>query len=69
MTEHQAEWTLITSGSPPEGVTVETKIDDGEGCRNVRTLKRKGRLWFYPDASGYVYYTPTHWRELPEVER
>lgn len=46
----------------PEGIVVETKIDDREGVRNVQTLKRRGRLWFVPDGSTYVYYTPTHWR-------
>jgi len=39
-----------------------TKIDDGKGVRNETTLKRQGNLWFYPDMSMYVYYTPTHWR-------
>jgi hypothetical protein len=46
----------------PEGVVGETKIDDGQGVRNVTTLKRRGRLWFVPDGSMYVYYAPTHWR-------
>jgi hypothetical protein len=46
----------------PEGKVVETKIDDGAGVRNVAKLKRSGRLWFVPDGSVYVYYTPTHWR-------
>lgn len=45
----------------PEGLEVMTKIDDGKGVRNVQTLKRRGRLWFVPDDSMYVYYTPTHW--------
>lgn len=48
----------------PDGQVVETKIHDEHGCRNVQTLKRQGRLWFYPDGSMYVYYTPTHWREV-----
>jgi hypothetical protein len=39
-----------------------TKIDDERGVRNEQTLKRQGRLWFYPDDSMYVYYTPTHWK-------
>jgi uncharacterized protein (DUF2126 family) len=25
---------------------------------------RRGRLWFFPDESMYVYYTPTDW--MPE---
>ena len=31
----------------PEGVVVETKIDDRDGIRNVQTLKRQGGLWFF----------------------
>lgn len=46
----------------PEGVEVETKIDDGVILRNEQTLVRKGALWFFPDMSMYVYYRPTHWR-------
>ena len=46
----------------PEGVTVLTKIDDGQGVRNNGLLRGSGNLWFMPDGSMYVYYTPTHWR-------
>ena len=46
----------------PEGKVVLTKIDDENGERNVQKLKRLGRLWFVPDGSVYVYYTPTHWK-------
>ena len=28
------------------------------------TLQRRGKLWFFTDGSGYVYYTPTHWMPL-----
>lgn len=48
----------------PEGEVLETKIDAGHGPRNVTKLKCQGRLWFYPDGSMYVYYTPTHWRPV-----
>ena len=58
------EWRLTSVYLPPVGVVVETKIDDGKYCRNQTTLKRKGNLWFLPDDSMYVYYTPTHWRYL-----
>jgi hypothetical protein len=47
----------------PENVEVMTKIDDGKP-RNEQSLTRFGRLWFFPDKSIYVYYTPTHWRPL-----
>ncbi len=53
-------WNTIETA--PEGEVVETKIDDADGVRNVQKLKRQNRLWFYPDMSMYVYYTPTHWR-------
>lgn len=55
------DWQPISTA--PNGVVVETKIDDGQGVRNITTLKRQGRLWFFPDMSMYVYYEPTHWRE------
>jgi hypothetical protein len=54
------EW--LPARSAPEGVVVMTKIDDERGCRNEQTLKRQGRLWWTPDGSMYVHYTPTHWR-------
>lgn len=53
-----------TIDTAPEGIELETKIDDKEGLRNVQSLTRKGSLWFYPDMSMYVYYRPTHWRNL-----
>lgn len=59
------EWQPISSA--PEGVEVLTKIDDSRGPRNEQTLTRKGRLWFYPDMSMYVYYTPTHWQPVPNA--
>lgn len=45
----------------PEGVPVMTKLDDGSGVRNEQTLVRHGNLWWTPDGSTYVYYTPTHY--------
>jgi hypothetical protein len=56
------KWIPTAQQLPPEGVVVNTKIDDSKGVRNVQTLKRKANLWFYPDDSMYVYYTPTHWQ-------
>lgn len=55
-------WIKCTDGLPEDGKAVETKIDDSGGVRNVVKLRRKGRLWFFPDMSMHVYYTPTHWR-------
>ena len=46
----------------PEGMVLDTKIDDHNGLRNEGQLIRRGALWWFPDGSMYVYYTPTHWR-------
>ena len=53
------EWFDIDTA--PENEVVLTKIDDADGVRNVTTLKRRGRLWWFADGSMYVYYSPTHW--------
>ena len=58
------KWNRTRDILPKEHVIVETKIDDGNGCRNQQNLYRYGNLWFFPDGSMYVYYTPTHWREM-----
>ncbi len=58
------EWNRIGNVNPPDDLIVETKIDDVHGVRNVQNLKRMGNLWFTPNGSMYVYYTPTHWREV-----
>jgi hypothetical protein len=56
-------WVRVGLRVPENGVLVDTKIDDENGVRNQQPLKRSGALWFIPDGSRYVYYTPTHWRE------
>ena len=56
-----------TTDTAPEKVPVMTKIDDQNGCRNEQALTRQGRLWFYPDMSMYVYYTPTHWKPINQA--
>lgn len=55
------EWQPIETA--PENVEVMTIIRDKDGPRNQQSLVRKGRLWWFPDGSMYVYYTPTHWRK------
>lgn len=54
----------------PEGIEVMTKIDDGGGERNVQSLVKRTRvmgktnpMFWTPDGTMYVYYTPTHWAE------
>lgn len=59
-------WISCKDRLPKEGDKVETKIHDEKGCRNENTLCRQGGLWFLPDFSMYVYYTPTHWRLINE---
>lgn len=53
-----------TVDSAPENVVVDTKIHDADGERNVQRLMRRGRLWWFPDGSMYVYYVPTHWKGI-----
>ena len=57
-------WILVADRLPEEGRVVETKISDWRGERNIARLYRRGKLWFLPDGSMYVYYTPTHWRGI-----
>ncbi len=57
-----SEWQNLHDHQAPENVELDTKIDNEAGCRNDQTLMRRGNLWWYPDGSMYVYYTPTHWR-------
>ena len=57
-------WRRIDDELPPEGVIVETKIDDSKGIRNETRLIRRGRLFYFDDDSMYVYYGPTHWRHV-----
>ena len=62
------DWKQLTPKDMPQnGLVVMTKIDDADGCRNEQRLFRRGRLWFVHDGSMYVYYTPTHWREMDDV--
>lgn len=54
-------WKKITEEQPPQNKAIKTKISDEAGDRNEAYLKLSGNLWFLPDGSMYVYYTPTHW--------
>lgn len=47
---------------PPSDVILDTKIDDADGCRNEQRLIYHNNLWWHPDMSMYVYYSPTHWK-------
>lgn len=43
----------------PEERVVVACMDSGGHWQD---LKRIGNLWWFPDGSMYVYYTPTMWR-------
>ena len=58
-TEH---WIPTAQKLPPDGKVVVTMDSGGQ----VQELKRRGRLWFVPDGSMHVYYTPQLWRERNE---
>lgn len=58
------EWIAVKDRQPAESQVVLTIISDEHGLRNEARLKRSGRLWFFPDGSMYVYYTPTHWKAV-----
>jgi hypothetical protein len=47
----------------PEGIPVNTRINDLDGIRNEQVMTRSGRLWWIKDM--YVYYQPTEWSPLP----
>ena len=55
--KYERPWHLTERELPPDGVVVEVLNGD-----EVHTLKRSGRLWFFPDGSMYVYYVPRAWR-------
>lgn len=55
-------WNQTKDVLPPESQVVDTLSEGG----TQQTLKRVGNLWFFPDGSMYVYYTPKYWAELPE---
>ena len=54
------DWQPIEAA--PDGVPVETKIENDRGIRNEQLLVKRGNLWWFVDGSMYVYYRPTHWR-------
>lgn len=60
-----SDYIPCTEQLPPNGEVVMTKVDDAKGVRNEQKLKRSNNLWFFPDGSMYVYYTPTHWKPAP----
>jgi len=66
LSEKQDGWLKISEHMPPANTVVMTKIDDEHGPRNIQELKcnQLRTLWWFPDCSMYVYYTPTHWKPI-----
>ena len=67
------EWMPVDT--MPEGVLVETKIEDAHGVRNVQRLIKRTRepgrtrpMFFVEGEATYVYYQPTHWRPISASE-
>jgi len=54
-------WKKITDEHPPTKRVIKTKVSDSNGDRNEQELIFDRNLWWLPDMSMYVYYTPTHW--------
>lgn len=63
------DWIKVSEQLPPDNMVVQTKIEDENGCRNQQDLKRIGDLWYVPDGKMYVYYKPTHWMYLSELQK
>jgi hypothetical protein len=65
MTTDTKLWNRVATTLAPEGKVVMTMSPGG-----IETsLKRQGNLWFHPDGGMYVYYTPSHWREMEPGEK
>ena len=62
-----SKWHKCSDKLPPEGIEVQVIIDDANGQRNESCLVRQGTLWFSGDT--YMYWRPTHWRELTDHEK
>jgi hypothetical protein len=62
MLANEIPWIACKDIMPPDNCVVMTKIDDVRGKRNEQRLKYHSNLWWVPDGSMYVFYTPTHWR-------
>lgn len=56
------DWKSISVCRPPQNLVIWTMIKDEKGARNEQKLIFSNGLWWVPDRSIYVYYTPTHWK-------
>lgn len=53
-------WTHCSYRMPPEGEVVQVMNNGGA------ELVYESGLWWFPDRSMYVYYTPEYWRPVKE---
>lgn len=53
------DWIPTERRLPPEGAVVDAMDSGG----HVQPLARVGGLWFFPDMTMYVYFTPKFWKE------
>lgn len=53
-------WIETKNQTPPHGEVVNTMDSGG----NTQTLKYEKPLWWFPDGSMYVYYTPMRWEKV-----
>jgi len=62
----EEKWIAVKTELPPNGVMVDTKIDDGRGVRNVQALCFHNNLWWTGEGGDatHVYYSPTHWKAM-----
>lgn len=51
-------WTRAADQLPPDGMLVDALNPSG----NLTQLRRRHNLWFLPDESMYVYFSPEWWR-------
>lgn len=54
-------WRSVVSDPPPEREVVEVANNGGA------TLLLDRGLWWFPDHSMYVYYSPEWWRPAPQT--
>lgn len=64
-TEARRQWWSVQSGFPTPGREVAVITESGD----ERRLIFESGLWWLPDRSMYVYFTPTMWRDLAPGEK
>ena len=57
-------WKQTSEVKPPNGKAVVTCIKDRNGVHNYTILFFNNGLWWHRDKSMYIYYAPTHWKEM-----